>query len=83
MTRSDLVGIDGMGIVLATRWLGLTVLERVAGIDLFKQILEVCAREGCRLFLLGATPQVLEEAAKAISMQFAGLRDGYFRSTRL
>ena len=82
MTRSDLVGIDRVGIVLAARWLGLTVSERVAGIDLFKQILEVCAREGFQPFLLGATPQVLEEAAKAISMQFAGLRDGYFSASQ-
>ena len=85
VANSDLVGIDGMGIVLAARWLGLRVPERVAGIDLFKEILEVCAREGFRPFLLGATPQVLEQAAKTISdeypsIQFAGLRDGYFRT---
>jgi N-acetylglucosaminyldiphosphoundecaprenol N-acetyl-beta-D-mannosaminyltransferase len=87
VTRSDLIGIDGIGIVLAARWLGLPVSERVAGIDLFKQILEVCAREGFRPFLLGATPQVLEEAAKAISneypsIRFAGLRDGYFSASQ-
>jgi N-acetylglucosaminyldiphosphoundecaprenol N-acetyl-beta-D-mannosaminyltransferase len=80
---SDLVGIDGMGIVLAARWLGLPVPERVAGIDLFKEVLAVCAKEGFRPFLLGATPQVLEKAVSAIkaqhpSLEFAGSRDGYF-----
>lgn len=82
---SDLVGIDGMGIVLAARWLGLPVPERVAGIDLFKEILAVCAKEGFRPFLLGATPQVLQKAVSAIkaqhpSLEFAGFRDGYFSS---
>ncbi len=44
----------------------------------------VCARDGFRPFLLGATPDVLHRAKDAIvahfpSIQFAGLRDGYFR----
>jgi N-acetylglucosaminyldiphosphoundecaprenol N-acetyl-beta-D-mannosaminyltransferase len=81
---SDLVGIDGMGIVLAARWFGLPVRERVAGIDLFKELMRVCAEEKFRPFLLGATPQVLRKAASAIEAEFppivfAGLRDGYFR----
>ena len=84
VTESDLVGIDGMGIVLAARWLGAPVKERVAGIDLFREILNVCARDGFRPFLLGATSEVLHTAAHAIVNQFppiqlAGFRDGYFR----
>ena len=80
---SDIVGIDGMGIVLALRWFGVPVKERVAGIDLFQEILAVCAREGFRPFLLGATPEVLHRAADSIVAKFptihlAGLRDGYF-----
>jgi N-acetylglucosaminyldiphosphoundecaprenol N-acetyl-beta-D-mannosaminyltransferase len=80
---SDVIGIDGMGIVLALRLFGVPVKERVAGIDLCWEVLTVCAREGFRPFLLGATPDVLHRAADAIvthfpSIQFAGLRDGYF-----
>lgn len=82
---SDLVGIDGMGIVLAARWFGIPVKERVAGVDLFQEILVVCNTDGFRPFLLGATPDVLHRAADVIStkfpaIQFAGLRDGYFSS---
>ena len=43
--RSDLIGIDGMGIVLAARLLAIPVQERVTGIDLFQALLAVCARE--------------------------------------
>ena len=80
---SDVIGIDGMGIVLALRLLGVPVKERVAGIDLFWEILSVCAGDGFRPFLLGATPEVLQRAASVIgehfpSIQIAGLRDGYF-----
>ena len=68
--QSDIVGIDGMGIVLAARWLGVPVKERVAGIDLFREVLIVCAREGFRPFLLGATSDVLNRAAETIVTQF-------------
>lgn len=82
--QSDVIGIDGMGIVLAARWLGIPVKERVAGIDLFREILIICARDGFRPFLLGATSEVLQRAAAVIVTQFppiqlAGFRNGYFR----
>ena len=82
---SDIIGIDGMGIVLAVRWFGIPVKERVSGIDLFREILTVCAHDGYRPFLLGATSEILSRAADKIvgefpSIQLAGLRDGYFRS---
>jgi len=81
---SDVIGIDGMGIVLALRLFGVPVRERVAGIDLFWEVLRVCSSEGFRPFLLGATPEVLHQAADSIrrhfpSIQLAGMRDGYFR----
>src|SRR5512135_3086187 len=81
---SDIIGIDGMGILLALRLFGVPATERVAGIDLCREVLKVCAEEGYRPFLLGATPDVLSRAANVIattfpSIQIAGLRDGYFR----
>ena len=82
---SDIIGIDGMGILLALRLLGVPVTERVTGIDLFWEILKVCGESGYRPFFLGATPNVLNRAVNVIvkthpSIQIAGVRDGYFRS---
>jgi N-acetylglucosaminyldiphosphoundecaprenol N-acetyl-beta-D-mannosaminyltransferase len=84
VTDSDLVGIDGMGIVLAARCLGIPVKERVAGIDLLTNILALCEREGFRPYFLGATPQVLRKAVSQSlkthpALQFAGFHDGYFK----
>jgi N-acetylglucosaminyldiphosphoundecaprenol N-acetyl-beta-D-mannosaminyltransferase len=83
--ESDLVGIDGMGIVFAARQFGIPVQERVSGVDLFQQLLTVCAADGFRPYFLGATPDVLHRAADVIVSQFpqiqlAGLQDGYFSS---
>lgn len=80
---SDLVGIDGMGIVLAARLLGIAARERVTGIDLFHEILALCAAKGFRPYFLGATANVVQKAAREAALkypgiQFAGIRDGYF-----
>lgn len=80
---SDIIGIDGMGIILGLRLCGVPVKERVAGIDLFQEVLAVCAQDGFRPFLLGATPGVLRRATDAITARFpqiqiAGMRDGYY-----
>jgi N-acetylglucosaminyldiphosphoundecaprenol N-acetyl-beta-D-mannosaminyltransferase len=81
---SDLVGIDGMGIVWAARCLGLPVTERVAGIDLLTHLLSVCAEEDFRPYFLGATKEIVRQAADQVlsrypTIRFAGLRDGYFK----
>jgi len=81
--ESDIVGIDGMGIVLALRLLGHDVPERVAGADLFERLMAECAARGRRPYLLGATPAVLAAAKRKLqrrhpSLEFAGSHHGYF-----
>jgi N-acetylglucosaminyldiphosphoundecaprenol N-acetyl-beta-D-mannosaminyltransferase len=82
--NGDLIGIDGMGIVLAARLLGIDAKERVAGIDLFEEVLATCATDGFRPFFLGATPEIIARAVAAVrdrypTIEFAGYRDGYFK----
>lgn len=81
--ESDIVGIDGAGIVLALRVKGHGRPERVAGIDLFEDLVAACADEGLRVFLLGARPDVVEEASQRLrerhpALQVAGFHHGYF-----
>lgn len=83
VAESDVVGIDGMGIVWAARLVGLPVKERVSGVDLLNELLAVCAKEGFKPYFLGATREVLQQSAARVldrypTLQFAGLRDGYF-----
>lgn len=80
---SDIVGIDGMGIVYALRLLGHHVPERVAGADLFESLMAECASRGLRPFLLGATTAVLAAAERSLlrrypGLVFAGSHHGYF-----
>lgn len=82
---SDIINADGAGILLAGRCTGFRLKERVAGIDLFYELLKICADEGFRPFFLGATAEVLRDAirnarTKFPSLQLAGAHDGYFSS---
>jgi N-acetylglucosaminyldiphosphoundecaprenol N-acetyl-beta-D-mannosaminyltransferase len=83
VANSDVINIDGMGIVWGARALGLPAKTRVTGIDLFTELLALCASEGFKPYFLGATPSVLQQAALRVrdkhpSIAFAGFRDGYF-----
>jgi N-acetylglucosaminyldiphosphoundecaprenol N-acetyl-beta-D-mannosaminyltransferase len=81
--ESDIIGVDGMGIVWGARMLGLAVPERVAGVDLMERLLAICAAEGFRPYFLGARQKVLERAVQQAwrrwpRLQFAGCHNGYF-----
>ena len=83
VVESDMVGIDGMGIVFALRLFGCRDVQRVSGVDLMVSLLAHCAATGRRPYVLGAKRIVLERAAqRAIELypglRFAGLQDGYF-----
>jgi len=83
VNSSDIIGIDGMGIVFGLKLFGEKRAQRVAGIDLFYALLEHCAATGRRPFILGATQQNLEGAIAEArrrwpGIDFAGWRNGYF-----
>lgn len=79
----DIINIDGMGVVLGARFLGHAVPERVAGVDLFHQLLAMSAREGLSVYLLGAQDEVVGATAQKVQalypgLQLAGYHHGYF-----
>ncbi len=65
---------DGMPIVWASRLLGKPLKERVTGADLLPRLCESSAKEGLKVFLLGAGPGVAWEAKKNLESQYPGLR---------
>ncbi len=84
VTSSQIIGIDGMGVVWGARALGVQVPERVAGVDLMERLLAVCASEGFRPFFLGASQSavvcaVAEAKRRWPRLRFAGYNNGYYR----
>ena len=74
---------DGQSVVWASRILGSPLPERVAGIDLFVELLDRAERRGYRVYFLGARPEVLRQMLAEVGRRYPGLavagaRDGYF-----
>ncbi|MCS7079221.1 MAG: WecB/TagA/CpsF family glycosyltransferase [Chloracidobacterium sp.] len=86
LATADLVTADGMSVVWATRWLsrlGGRLVARVAAPDVMEAVLAQCERRGHRVYLLGATAEVVIQARNRLQRRFpklavAGVRDGYF-----
>lgn len=74
---------DGQSVVWAGRLLGIPLPERVAGIDLFTELLDEAARRSHRVYFLGARREVLQRMLAEVGrrhphLAVAGARDGYF-----
>ena len=68
-----LVNVDGMPVVWAARLLGKPLKERVTGIDLFEALMQRAAIAGWRVFLLGATEDVVAAVKRAYEAKYRGL----------
>jgi N-acetylglucosaminyldiphosphoundecaprenol N-acetyl-beta-D-mannosaminyltransferase len=72
--QADLCVADGVGLLFAARYLGQPLPERVTGSDGVPLIAQRAARDGWKLFLLGAAPGVAEKAAARLIDQNPGLQ---------
>jgi N-acetylglucosaminyldiphosphoundecaprenol N-acetyl-beta-D-mannosaminyltransferase len=79
----DMINIDGMGVVLGARFCGHQVKERIAGVDLFHELLDMSAKRDFPVFLLGAKEDVVSKTADKVQslypqLTLAGFHHGYF-----
>ncbi|MBN2330095.1 MAG: WecB/TagA/CpsF family glycosyltransferase [Candidatus Omnitrophica bacterium] len=61
LQSTDYIFADGIGMKLAARMHGLTLLDNVNGTDLYPPLLDALDGSGRRIFLLGGDPGVAEE----------------------
>lgn len=74
---------DGNGIVWASRQLGNSLSERVAGFDFIHKIFELGQDMDISFYFLGSKPGVAEKAREKIEEKYVGIdvvgtNDGYF-----
>jgi len=80
----DIINADGMPIVWAARLLGQPLLSRVAGVDLFQELVGVCGAKGYKPYFFGAEQWVVENMVKGFqkkhpALNVAGYRNGFFK----
>jgi N-acetylglucosaminyldiphosphoundecaprenol N-acetyl-beta-D-mannosaminyltransferase len=72
--RADLVVADGISLLIAAWLYGRSLKERVAGVDIFKQLCGLAAEAGLHVFLLGGRPGSAELAAAALQSAHPNLK---------
>lgn len=85
LNHADLVLPDGAGVIKSARMLGTPLKEKVAGIDFAAGVMDLLAKNGGRLYLLGGKPGIAQAAAENLrkkysGLQIAGCSDGYFKN---
>lgn len=83
INNSDIVNIDGQAVVWALRFLGHKIPERVAGCDLFQDLISLCSQKGYRPYFFGAREEVIQKMIgifkeKYPNLKIAGFRNGYY-----
>lgn len=78
-----LINADGASIVWAARQMNIPLKERVAGCDLFQELVKIASEKGYRIYLFGAKEEVVLEVKRRFenlypSIQIVGCRNGYF-----
>jgi N-acetylglucosaminyldiphosphoundecaprenol N-acetyl-beta-D-mannosaminyltransferase len=78
-----LINVDGAGVVLGAKFLGVNIPERVAGIDLMENLIEYSAQKGYRPYFFGAKEEIVKNVVeiykkKYPQLEIAGFRNGYY-----
>lgn len=80
--RASFVVADGQPLVWCAPLFGGRLPERIAGIDLMERLCSRAAAEKKGVYLLGATPALLEKTLETLRQRHPGLRidgfEGYF-----
>lgn len=74
---------DGSGILLASRFVGVPIENKIAGIDFGEDLIALAEKEKARLFLLGGARGIAKRAAKNLikkhpNLKICGIHNGYF-----
>lgn len=74
LDEADLVAVDGMPVVWASRQLGLTRQSRVFGPEFVLRVCQAAAGEGLPVAFYGGTPEVLNDLVRNLRARFPDLR---------
>ncbi len=65
---------DGVGVVMASRWFGGDIRQRITGSDIFDRLnAKMQARGDCSVFFLGSTEECLADIRRRFSREFPAI----------
>lgn len=83
VNSADIINADGQAVVWASKFLGVPLKERVAGIDLMASLVKLAHKKNYKIYLLGAKEEIVSKLATIYKEKYnpsiiAGYRNGYF-----
>ncbi|MBJ8325400.1 WecB/TagA/CpsF family glycosyltransferase [Streptococcus pacificus] len=83
VNESEIINADGASVVLASKYLGYSIPERVAGIDLMQELLLLSESKNYSVYFLGAKEEIVLKMLERFkttypNLKVAGHRNGYF-----
>ncbi len=84
VVESNIINADGQAVVWASKILGKPLPERVAGIDLMANLVQLAHEKKYKIFFFGAKEAVVKAVVDKYTQQYsgdliAGYRNGYFK----
>ena len=82
-SKDSLIIPDGVGTQIAGKMLKTPVSEKIAGIEVMKEIITKCEEAGESIYLVGAEEEILKDCVKNLKKNhpkliIAGYRNGFF-----
>ena len=69
VNNSDIINADGQAVVWAANFLNKPLKERVAGIDLMENLVELAYKNNHKIYLFGAKEEVVKKVAAIYTQQ--------------
>jgi len=79
---------DGIGVILAFKWILGLKITRVAGADLMQNISKDAVKKGYKIFIFGGLEEINKDAVEKIKIKYPGIRivgrsDGYLEENKM
>ncbi len=83
INEADIINVDGQPVVWASKILNKPLKERVSGIDLMINLVELAHKKEYKIFFFGAKEEIVKEVVNRYTNEYsekiiAGYRNGYF-----
>ncbi|WP_233586840.1 WecB/TagA/CpsF family glycosyltransferase [Formosa maritima] len=84
INEADIINVDGQAVVWASKILNQPLKERVSGIDLMVNLVELAYKKDYKIFFFGAKEEVVKTVVDVYTDKYssniiAGYRNGYFK----
>ena len=78
LKNSDVLVPDGSGIVLAAKFIKGKKIQKIAGADVHKYLLDKANQEGLRVFYMGSSQGTLDKIKEKLKKEYPNIKAGFY-----